>query len=294
MISINRINQPIFIVGCGRSGTTILYNLLCGHPDLAWFSNYSDRWPKHPQAALLSWMYRIDMLRQLNIKRMPIPSEGYRLWDYCKPVLDSPSDPPLTEKDVLPKDIDQIKNMINHLLKYQAKSRFINKNTRNTRRIRFLNTIFKDALFIHIMRDPRASVSSFLNVDFWPNLKIWCCDKITPNEWIAKGRNPIELAAQLWVAEVQRVLDDKIDIPKEQYMEIHYEDLMENPMDIILKILSFTRLDWNNQFDKFIKTFSLKNMNYKFKSQFNDDQLRIIQRTVNPLAKNLGYAMNIK
>ena len=39
------LKPPLFIVGCGRSGTTIVYELLCEHPDLAWFSNYAERWP---------------------------------------------------------------------------------------------------------------------------------------------------------------------------------------------------------------------------------------------------------
>ena len=33
------IKKPIFIIGVPRTGTTLLYNILCGHEKLAWFSN---------------------------------------------------------------------------------------------------------------------------------------------------------------------------------------------------------------------------------------------------------------
>ena len=114
----------------------------------------------------------------------------------------------MTEADVTPADRARIRKMIGQYIRYQGKSRFINKNTRNSRRIRFLNQVFEDALFIHVIRDPRATIGSFLRVGFWPDLKIWCCDKITPREWEAQGKDPTTLAAKLWVSNVQRVLED--------------------------------------------------------------------------------------
>jgi len=35
----NQIIKPIFIIGVPRSGTTLIYRILCKHPDLAWFSH---------------------------------------------------------------------------------------------------------------------------------------------------------------------------------------------------------------------------------------------------------------
>ena len=49
----NKIDRPIFIIGVGRSGTTILYNLLSIHPELCWFSRYSDMLPRNNYIALL-------------------------------------------------------------------------------------------------------------------------------------------------------------------------------------------------------------------------------------------------
>jgi hypothetical protein len=46
--------KPIFLIGSGRSGTTILFRLLCGHPDCAYVSNLTDQLSGYPQLAALS------------------------------------------------------------------------------------------------------------------------------------------------------------------------------------------------------------------------------------------------
>jgi len=48
------IERPIFVIGTGRSGTTLFFHLLALHPDLAWFSNFGNRWYRHAWPALLS------------------------------------------------------------------------------------------------------------------------------------------------------------------------------------------------------------------------------------------------
>jgi hypothetical protein len=42
------IDRPIFIVGCHRSGTTILYEVIARHPDLVFFTNASSLLPDLP------------------------------------------------------------------------------------------------------------------------------------------------------------------------------------------------------------------------------------------------------
>ena len=36
------IDRPVFLLGSGRSSTTVLYQLLSSYPELCWFSNYSN------------------------------------------------------------------------------------------------------------------------------------------------------------------------------------------------------------------------------------------------------------
>src|SRR6266511_863131 len=43
---------PLFIVGAPRSGTSLLYKLLCLHPRAAWISNWGRRAPGQPALAM--------------------------------------------------------------------------------------------------------------------------------------------------------------------------------------------------------------------------------------------------
>ncbi len=76
-----QVEAPIFVVGCGRSGTTLLYEILAVHRSLAWFSNYTNRWPRLPALAGLSKFYPFARQHRLAFKMVPQPSEGHGVWD---------------------------------------------------------------------------------------------------------------------------------------------------------------------------------------------------------------------
>ena len=48
--------SPVFLVGAPRSGTSLLYKALCLHPDVAYISNWVNRFPSMPQ---LAWANRL-------------------------------------------------------------------------------------------------------------------------------------------------------------------------------------------------------------------------------------------
>ena len=152
------------MVGAGRSGTSLFYEMLAWHEDLAWISNYSNRYYTHfPPSAMACRFYRLGIFKSLFGERSPKPAEGYKLWDWCHPVDNSPHDPPLTEDDVNPEIRQRCYKMVVDHLRYARKKRFLNKNTRNSRRIRYLNSIFRNSKFIHIIRDSRAVIASLVN-----------------------------------------------------------------------------------------------------------------------------------
>ncbi len=289
--AIKKIDRPIFLIGSGRSGTTILYHVLGGHPELSWFSNYNDRWPASFALAALSRFYRFAALKAWRGKALPAPSEAYAVWDFARPVSDSPCDPPLDETHVTATERERTRRLVAANLKYHGKARFLNKNTRNTRRVRYLQNIFPDAVFIHVIRDPRAAIASLLKVEWWPTMKVWCQNQITPQQWAEQGNDPALLAAQLWVTEVRCVLEDKTALAPQQYLEVRYEEFIHNPKKILQHLLGFCDLKWTSRFESFVESFALQSMNFKFKNQFTPQQLAQIEKLVAPLAQQLGYEM---
>jgi hypothetical protein len=283
------IERPIFVVGPGRAGSTLLYRLLCRHPDLVWFSSLTTRFPRYPSLAAFNRLYPI---RQTSGKApfarfIPAPSEGYEVWDYCKPVENSPSDPPLTASDVDEDEVTRLIRVIRGHIQAQGGTRFINKNTRNTRRLEYLHAIFPDALFIHIIRDPRATISSLLKVDWWPDLQIWCEGNITPHEWSRQGKDEAELAAALWRAETEYILDRRGGLDS-QYMMVTYEELIENPRSVLESILGFCGLEWSDRVARFVHPQDITSMNYKFRQSLSGEQISLIESLSSPVLRRLG------
>ena len=287
--------NPIFIIGSGRSGTTILYDLLAGHKELGWFSSYTNKYPQKPELAKLNSLYKIVEIsrKYRKTKYFPNPHEGHDIWDYFHPInegKDKGASPPFDESDVENANIGLMKNtIIKHLLS-SGTSRFINKNTRNTRRMLYLYTIFPDCKFIHIIRDGRANINSIINVDWWENLEPWFENEgKTISQLIKEGKNELILGARCWKQEVSRALNDSKKIRRNQYLDIRYEDLTNNPNATIEQILNFSDLDFSNHFRKHVNSFSIKNMNYKYKNNFTKSELDLIENETGDLLRDLKY-----
>ncbi|MDH5508439.1 MAG: sulfotransferase [Anaerolineae bacterium] len=286
------IDRPIFVVGIGRSGSTLLYNLLGGHPKLAWFSNFTSRLQWLPQLAGLSRYYPLRQLYAIPevLKLLiPRPFEGYEIWDTCRPVPKDTISPPLAASDVTEADERRVRKVIAAHLKYQKRERFINKNIRNTYRVEYLDAMFPEARFIHIVRDPLATVASHLNVQWWPKRKIWIDGRVThAAEWSAAGKDEAILAAHHWVDGTQYLLDRQASFG-ERFMRLHYEDMVSEPKQTIRTVLDFCGLEWDGEFEKFMETFQIKNMNFKADGFFSGEQVREIKEICEPVVKNLGY-----
>lgn len=280
----SRVSQPIFIVGSGRSGTTLVYELMCQHPDLAWFSNYVDRCPRLPQLAVLS-----RFANRPNFEGWkPRPVEGYRIWDFCRS-MKRPNEGPLGPEDVHDAERQCINKIIAQIVAYQGKQRFINKNTRNSVRIRFLLEILDDPVFIHVTRHPRAAVASLTRVSFWPELRVWCRGGTTPREWQALGMDPVSLGADLWRHEVSQVMADRGAVPIERFMQVRYEDLVAEPRKTALELMRFCELPIEPDVLNYAEATKIDNRNQKYRSQLTVGQIEEIDRITRPVAAALGY-----
>ncbi len=281
---------PVFIIGCGRAGTTPLYELLAGHPDLAWISNFTNKRQCRPQFAALSFTFRQPQRMPLPRKLKARPVEGYRSWDMCRPVDDSPSDPPLTRDDVLPGEAERVREMAASLMRWQRRPRFLNKNTRSTRRIGWLDAIFPDAVWVHVVRDPRATASSLLRVHWWPGLAIWCADGVTPAEWEANGHDAAELAAKLWTTETQLVLDQAPALGN-RYMRVAYEDLVIDPASVTGEILDHAGLRPDVRFGRHVDAYGISDRREGWRSDLSRERQDLIaERTVDTAAL-VGYEL---
>ena len=64
------IHKQIFIVGSPRSGTSIFYRTMAKHPDLAWISNITKKFPWSMPMTRLIMLFRDDHR----------PTEANKVW----------------------------------------------------------------------------------------------------------------------------------------------------------------------------------------------------------------------
>lgn len=117
--------QPIFIVGCSRSGTTLFAEIFGARQDVC------------------------------NVM------DASQVWDLR--YYDKSADDHRDENDANFWEISRIRTSFALRVLKSGKTRLVNKNNQNSLRLRYLKCIFPDAYVIHVVRDARPVVLSNLS-----------------------------------------------------------------------------------------------------------------------------------
>lgn len=217
--------RVVLVLGCGRSGTTLVYELLAAHPEAAWISTWTDR-------TGLPGLARFNRLftRGNRPGRFypPRPSEGYRTWDRAYPPS-AAREGMLEQADQTARERGAIRRFADRHCAATRSSLFVNKNTRNSRRIAMLREVFPEAGFLHVRRDPLDTVSSLLRVAWWPDLPLWFARGRTPRQLCATPADEAALAAELYVRELDAIERGRALVPDRHWTDVSYERLVEDP-----------------------------------------------------------------
>ena len=244
-------SRVVFLLGAGRSGTTLLYKILSIHRCVTYLSNYQNRYPKWPSLAYLqhvlnqfpvykrkSW-FKEHGNAYFNERRtwlrsiVPTPSEAESVYASCGIPRIPDSDYRLTAQVA-----ECLQNRFERIRQMSCGQVLLTKRTANNRRIPILRKIFPDAKYIHLVRDGRAVAYSLLRVAWWNDHVLYWAGK-TPRQMIAAGSNPLELAARNWFEEMQSLEQGIALIPSSQLLEVRYEELLRDPHGQLQRILDF-------------------------------------------------------
>lgn len=171
-----RLIKPIIVVGPDRSGTSLVYALLANHPDLYAPTTIADRFPKHPLSATLlrkisSWGAE-DNFSSVPDTNGVIAGGRHRLteavrywihhlgsrdggWKHAPDDFFSEEDLDDNTRRVLPADLKK-------RLTVMQKRRLVVKQPGFSLKIRYLNALFPDAIFVHSLRHPVDNFHSLM------------------------------------------------------------------------------------------------------------------------------------
>ena len=300
------VQDPVFLVGAPRSGTTLIFEVLASHPDLGWLTTWHNR---IPSLTFLSAAARLCSLGPAFRKRVrrsdqwktPLdyvrqgPSEAYGIWgQYLGNTFESDY---LLENRASDKQKNGLIDEFAKVLAYQGKPRLAVKTT-GPSRMRFLQDIFPEARFVHIIRDGRAVVNSLMKVDFWVDthrLESPAWSHGMPDsyieEWKRLEESPLALAALQWRNIVETARRECLSLPDIPYLEIRYEDFMANPGATIVRILDFAELEASPAIESFIAArVNFKNMNLQYLEDFDENELAMLENLLGDLLADLGYS----
>lgn len=212
--------QPVFIVGSGRSGNTLLRRGLVEHteihipPETYEVGRIIRFYLKHNN---IGWSnFTRYGLGTLYLHKEYNETMGHNL----APLQDS--------LDKTPTEHQTLYNFFNEFYKFEQNitnpkaKRWGDKTPVNTLSIYYIEKVFPDAKFLWIIRNPIDVVSSYLKS------KIYQCHKEATSRWIRSNQI---------MTQFQRDFANKVSV-------IHYEDLVSNFDNSIANLSNFCGLDY--------------------------------------------------
>ncbi|CAB1084351.1 hypothetical protein D1AOALGA4SA_11876 [Olavius algarvensis Delta 1 endosymbiont] len=268
----NQIDRPIFVVGAPRSGTNIFYRSFARHPDLAWISNITKKAP----ASL--WLTRLIM----QFRNDHRPTEANNVW---QKFIDG-DDECLGRVDATAAARKYLRKVLMNNMQIFNKPRFVNKCPGNSVRIEFLREIFPDAIFLHILRDGRAAAYSIMRSRLGHNGAYW---SVKPPGWQTLLELPlIDACALQWKMTVETLLQSAEKLPREQYLEVRYENFVARPVEIFEQVGEICGLDWQSDLLQTI-TAGMDNRNFKWQTELPEADKNTLNRLLGDYLKQLGY-----
>jgi hypothetical protein len=203
---------PLFVVGCGRSGSTLLRLMLDAHPDLAvpgeshFIPELRRRFPDPVDPEVLT----PALLRTPHFRHWKVAESS--VWERVR-AMEHPSFAGVIEAAFLA-NADE-----------QGKQRWGDKTPIYVRSIPLLHSLWPDARFVHLIRDGRDVTLSYRSLHWGPDT-VWA-------------------AAHKWRRDVTAGIRDGQPLGTDRYLEVRYEDLVADAKAALQAICTFAALPFD-------------------------------------------------
>jgi hypothetical protein len=183
---------PIFVIGCPRSGTTLVRMILDSHPEIS----------AGEETKFLS-----DLERVVGEHWRLVSQYGYeRAWW-----------------------LDRIRSFYGGFqedyMHRRGKRRWAEKTPGYTLHLPFIDELFPDALYVHVIRDVRDVVAS--HHERWGY------------------RSALRVARGVWAKYVSTARSFGRTLPPSRYTEVRYEELVADPERVLRGLFEFLGVGWD-------------------------------------------------
>jgi len=291
--------DPVFILGHWRSGTTFVHNVLSQDQNFGYNTTYQTIFSNQMlwgQKFFKFIMGNImpDKRPTDNLELMPdqpqeeeftfsnvMPVSFYNFWFFPKQTME------YCEKYLLLNDIsesekaifkEEFTRLIKTSLYNTGGKRFLSKNPPHTARVKDLLEIFPNAKFIYLVRNPYTVFES--TRDFFSNvIKPLKLQEFSDDEL---ERNILQVYTKMYDA----YETDKKLIPKGNLYEMRFEDFEQAPLDITKQIYKELNIEGFDKAASSIEKYIGKKKGHKKKAyKYNPD-------TISKVNNNWRYALD--
>lgn len=260
----SKLHRPFFMIGSGRSGTTLLANLLARHPSIAVYpSEANELW----HADLYPW-------HRANVNIAPMWVDPYTFTTHSLNRL----------------QWSRVCGIFGAFQFMLRKPLFLNKSVMLTFMLKEIGWHFSDARFIHLYRDGRAVALSYAKKHL---------DKINRNSsaYALMGitsdfESLVNQSFKHWMEHIEAV--ERADAQEGfsvagRLMELSYEELSLAPAECLERILQFMGL--GNEGYRLAETAEVDNRNSKVFEELPGRLLRRLTESGASVLERKGYAI---
>jgi Sulfotransferase family len=219
------VNPYVFVVGCPRSGTTLLQRLLDAHAELAvinetlWITREADR---VVTSELVSRLFEYRRFQRLDLPREEV--EG--LLDTDRP----PSYPRL------------VSALFDLYGRKRGKRLVGDKSPGYVREMPSLHAFWPEAKFVHLIRDGR---------DVWLSVDGWKKADRSVGQFATWTEDPVATTALWWERSVRLGREAGTRLGPALYREVRYEELVEDPAPVCRALCAFLGLPYDEAMLRF-------------------------------------------
>ncbi|HET7468890.1 MAG TPA: sulfotransferase [Gemmatimonadales bacterium] len=287
-----QIVKPIILVGTGRCGSTLFHTLLSSHEQVMWLNGFAKVLPGRP--AINRWATTAMGNRLVGrlLRGAIYPMECYEFWDRYAYGFGEP------RRDLVRSDVSaRVKRQLNRAfgaLLTRRRHRLLIKVT-GWSRIGYLDEVFEDARFIHIMRDGRSVASSMLHIEFWNGWSGppgWRAGPLSPEDqaiWERYERSFIALAGIEWRIQMRAIDAARRQLDPRRFMEIRYERFCEQPMETLHRVLEFADLPPSRTLERAVKDARIKSTKDRWREDLAPVQQTILDEVLRDDLRRYGY-----